>query len=253
MARGKPEEAVRRFIAWLSRRLGPHAVLWTTLAVGGLLVVGLTALASEVYESVVEADGVAALDHPVLDGAVDLRTPVLAVAVTAYTDVGGPVGMPVLAAVVMLLLSLRRRSWLPVVLIATAAAGSLAMTVAGKDLVGRNRPPLESAVPPYEYSPSFPSGHTLNATVIAGIVGYLVFLRLETRAARVLTIVAAAAFAVSMGLSRVFLGHHWLTDVMAAWFLGLAWLSLVILAHRLFLMVRAQRRGRDPVEAGRIQ
>jgi membrane-associated phospholipid phosphatase len=49
---------------------------------------------------------------------------------------------------------------------------------------------------------------------------------------------------VVMGLSRVFLGHHWLTDVVFAWLLGSAWLALIITAHRLFLTVR---RGRaDP-------
>jgi membrane-associated phospholipid phosphatase len=40
------------------------------------------------------------------------------------------------------------------------------------------RPPLADAVPPYESSPSFPSGHALNSTVIAGIVGYLMLRRL---------------------------------------------------------------------------
>jgi membrane-associated phospholipid phosphatase len=47
-----------------------------------------------------------------------------------------------------------------------------------------------------------------------------------------------------MGLSRVFLGHHWLTDVIFAWLLGAAWLALVITSHRLFLTLRrAQPSG----------
>jgi undecaprenyl-diphosphatase len=170
-----------------------------------------------------------------------LRSPGLDVLVTAYTDVGGTIGMPILAVTAAVVLSVRRRSWTPAILIVAAGAGSLLMTIAGKRLIGRTRPDLTDAVPPYEYSASFPSGHSLNSIVIAGIVAYLVILRLKTTRARILTAAAAAFFALSMGLSRVYLGHHWLTDVLAAWTLGAAWLTLIITAHRLYLTVRKQR------------
>ena len=119
-----------------------------------------------------------------------------------------------------------------------AAVGSLAMTTTGKAFIGRTRPPLSDAVPPYETSPSFPSGHTLNATVITAVVVYLLLRRLESAWARTTTIVLGAVFVVTMGLTRVFLGHHWLTDVVAGWALGLGWAAAVITAHRLFLTVR---------------
>ena len=157
--------------------------------------------------------------------------------------------MPLLALTVMGALAYRRRSWTPVILIVTAGLGSLLMTIAGKRLIGRTRPDLSDAVPPYEYSASFPSGHSLNAVVIAGIVAYLIILRLKTARSRILTGAAAAVFAAAMGLSRVYLGHHWLTDVLAAWALGAAWLALVITAHRLYLTVR-KRRARGEVPAG---
>jgi membrane-associated phospholipid phosphatase len=229
--------AARRF----SRILGPHSALILTLLIGAVLAVSLTAVFAEVYESVVEADGVAGLDHPVLDAAKSVRSPALDATATAYTDVGGTVGMPILALTATIVLALRRRSWTPVILIVIAAAGSLLMTIAGKQLIGRTRPELTDAVPPYEYSASFPSGHSLNSVVIAGLVAYLVILRLKSRRSRLLTAILAAAFAATMGLSRVYLGHHWLTDVLAAWALGAAWLALVITAHRLYLTARIHR------------
>ena len=225
--------AARRVERWI----GPHGVLAVTLLVGGVLVVGLTAASAEVYEAVVEADGVAGLDQPVLDAAVAGRTPALDAVVTAYTDLGGPVGMPILASIAAIAMAWIWRRWTPIVLMAAAAAGSLLMTVAGKALVDRARPPLAAAVPPYESSPSFPSGHSLNAVVLAGVVAYLLVSHQRTARARVLTAGAAGLFAVTMGLTRVFLGHHWLTDVLVAWTLGLAWLTLVITAHRLYLTV----------------
>ena len=77
--------------------------------------------------------------------------------------------------------------------------------------------------------------------MIAGVVAYLLVRRQRRRWVRVTTITAAAVFALLMGLSRVYLGHHWLTDVLVSWTLGLAWLTIVVVAHRLFLTVTRRR------------
>jgi undecaprenyl-diphosphatase len=215
-----------------------NLVLVLTALFGGLVVVGMVALTAQVYESVVEADGLAGLDRPVLDAAVGMRSSGLDHVVTLYTDVGGPVGMPVLALLATLVMVVRWRSRTPVILMVIAAVGSLAMTIAGKDLVARARPPQTLAVPPFESSPSFPSGHTLNATVLTGVAVYLVLRRVESARGRAAVVVAGVLFVLTMGLSRVFLGHHWLTDVVAGWALGLAWVAVVVTAHRLRLTVR---------------
>lgn len=222
--------------AWGSA--APHAVLLLTVAVG----LGTAALmgsgAGEVHEAVTDDDGIAGLDQPVLDRAVQARSGGLTQVVQLFTDLGGPVGMPVLATVVTLGLALRWRSWTPVVLTAVTAAGSLLMTVLGKSAVGRERPPLAEAIPPFETSYSFPSGHSLNAMALAGIVAYLLVIHEQRRRTRTVTVVLAAAFAVAMGLSRVYLGHHWLTDVVVAWLLAVGWLALVVTGHRLWVTVR---------------
>lgn len=228
-----------RGAAPLERWLGPSSALVLILLVGGGVAAVLASASAGIYQSVLGDTGVAALDRPVLDLAVSSRQDLLDTVVVAYTEIGGPIGMTILSISVMVLLAVRRRSWIPVVLMPAAAAGSLGMTIAGKDMIGRLRPPLELAIPPYESSPSFPSGHSLNALVIAGIVAYLLAIRQHHGRTRVVTVLLAALFAVAMGLSRVYLGHHWLTDVLVAWTLGLAWLAVIIAAHRIFLTFRS--------------
>ena len=226
-----------RIGAWI----GPRATLVLTLVVGMVAVITLSAAAAQVYEAVTEADGVAGLDEPMLDAAISIREPWLNVAATAFTDVAGVTIMPIIAVTVMVLLALRRSSWTPVILIVAAGVGSLLMTIVGKRLIGRTRPSLADAVPPFEHSPSFPSGHTLNAVVIAGIIAYLLVLRRKHQASRIAIITVAFAFAATVAATRVYLGHHWFTDVLAAFCLGLAWLALVITAHRLYLTIRKSR------------
>ena len=255
-----PTRAGRLFVALVTRVALVVGRVWRwslanlalvlTLGIGGVVVVAATALAGEVYDEVADSQGVAAFDQPVLDAAVATRTPARDLWVTRFTDLGGTVGMPVIALVVVVVLTLTRRSWLPVVLMVAAAAGSLAMTVLGKDLVGRARPPAALAVPPLETSPSFPSGHTLNATVVLGVIAYLLVLGLRRRRARLAVGVVLALLVVAMGLSRVWLGHHWLTDVLAGWLLGLAWLGTVVTGHRVKVTLdRRQRSARSGDQA----
>lgn len=239
----RPGRAVAQRVDQASRRIGTRAALLITLAIGALVALALSFVASRVYDAVTDSDGIAGFDQPILQTAIQVRSPALDAIVTGYTDIAGPIGMPIIAAAAIFILSLRRRSWTPAILIAAAGLGSLAMTIAGKDIIGRVRPPLPEAVPPYEYSASFPSGHTLNAVAVVGTIAYLLILRQRSTSARTLTITAAVLFGLTIGLSRVFLGHHWFTDVVAAWLLGAAWLALVITAHRLYITAR---RTRDP-------
>lgn len=111
-----------------------------------------------------------------------------------------------------------------------------------KHLVDRERPtwpdPFETLT-----SPSFPSGHSM-----AGIYGYVVFgivalALLDRRWPGVLLI----AFGMLMGPSRVLLGVHWPTDVLAGWLLAGAWISACAAA---VLWVRESRRERRPQPAG---
>lgn len=223
--------------------LSPAQVLWLSLGAGLVVLVAGTAATAAIYDAVTDADGISLLDRPALDLVLSIRSPGLTGLAHLLAILGGQLGMTALATAVTLGLSWRWRTWTTVVLVAVTAAGSVAMTVVGKVVVGRVRPPLVDALPPFENSPSFPSGHSLNAVAIAGILAYVLVRRLEQTWQRALTVAAAVVFSVLMGLSRVYLAQHWLTDVLVAWALAVAWLSVVVTAHRIFLSLR--RRPTD--------
>ena len=236
------------FVEWLRR---PLILLLVISAVGLGLATLLGWAFGEVYEAVTENNGIAGFDQPVLDAMVASRTPAFTTLVNGFTQTGGPIGMPIIAVVVTVILMRVSKAVRPLILTLVAAGGSLAMTLAIKGLVGRSRPPLAEAVPPFESSASFPSGHTLNAIVITGILVYSTLLVVRTNRARWWTVIGGGTYAIAIGLSRVYLGHHWLSDVVGAWLLGLAWLAVVIVAHRLaHAYATRTRRTEDPAIAG---
>nr|WP_264357269.1 phosphatase PAP2 family protein [Pseudarthrobacter sp. MM222] len=208
------------------------------MLIGGVVVVVLALWSAEVYDNVVDDAGLANLDKPTLAFMEQLRSPGLDSFVTGFTNIGGGIGMPILASILTAWLIWSSRTWRPLILIGGAAAVSTTATTLGKRLIGRNRPDHTDAVPPYESSPSFPSGHTLNTTVVIGLVVYLACLQVKQTITRVGLIAAGAIFIGAMGMSRVYLGHHWMTDVIMGWVLGLAWVGIVVLAHRLFHALR---------------
>ena len=230
----------------LTRYLTTHALLAVTAILGGLVILALTAASAGVYDAVAEKDGVSGLDQPTLDHVIAMRTPLANQVLTVFTHLGGLLLMTLITSTVTLLMVWRWRSPTPLILMIIAVAGSLTFTSVGKAIVGRARPPLSDAVPPYEHAFSFPSGHTLNSTVIAGMVAYLVASRLTSRLGIALCVVLSVVWAAAMGFSRIFLGHHWLTDVIFAWFLGLAWLAVLITAHRMVLALRRADSSREP-------
>ena len=228
----------------LSRAIGPHRALIGTLVFGGTLAAAATELAARTYDAVTGEDGIAALDLPAQRGVKRVRSRWLDDTAAGIAYLFGPVGMPILTVAAALALSLRRRELAPFVLISAAGAGALALTVRDKRLVDRVRPPRYAAIPPYDRSPSFPSGHTLNATAVTGTLAYLLALRQRDTRRQAATFGAAGTVSVIVGLSRVLLGAHWLSDVIFGWCAGVGWVAAIVTSDRLFLtsLDRLRRR-----------
>lgn len=240
---------ILQLLRWLSERSRGTWVLVIVLVAAGGLVALLVNGAGEILESIGDEEGIALWDRPVLDWAIGLRNPTLTAAMLWFTDTGGPIWQPIILAVVSLVLWWRWRDPTPVVLVLVVQVVAILTSLTAKNVIGRARPPQMDAVPPYETSPSFPSGHTLQAFAAAGIVCYLLIRHLWDRPAwqRVLIALFGLFYASVMAFSRVYLGYHWLTDVLAAAVLGLAWVAIVVACHRVWRTIR-QRRADGPIE-----
>ncbi len=92
--------------------------------------------------------------------------------------------------------------------------------------------------------PTFPSGHTTSATVFAACCVWALAPRLRTRGQTAALCIGAGIYAVTVGLTRVWLGVHWPTDVVGGWLFGVAWTALaawaLILARRLWFPQRGR-------------
>lgn len=180
-------------------------------------------------DSATESDGLAALDPEFTADLVSDRTPVLTALARALTFVGDvPVLIVIMLIAVFVLWRWTRGLRAPALLL-FAMAGSAALSYGVKALVERRRPGSMFVLGPVDTSFAFPSGHTLNSTVLFVTLAALVWVRLRSSAARAALVASAVAMSVGIGLSRVYLGYHWATDVLAGWTVAVTWLALVLL------------------------
>jgi undecaprenyl-diphosphatase len=154
----------------------------------------------------------------------------LVAVVKAITWLGsdGVLWMVVGAAAVVLAL---RRQWRLAVYLLVTGAGALILDPVLKSLVGRLRPVVAHPIA-HGTGNSFPSGHSLGSIVCYGAVLF-VFLPVARGRWRTTFIAVTVALVALIGVSRILLGVHYLSDVVGAWAVGIAWLGLTTFAFEL--------------------
>jgi undecaprenyl-diphosphatase len=113
------------------------------------------------------------------------------------------------------------------VLVAAAALGGVGLDEVMKWHFKRARPDLPWAFV-HEHSFSFPSGHSVMAMVMYGVIVYKTQNKLRSKGARAALMVGAFLMVAGIGLSRVYLGVHYPSDVAGGYFVGAVWLAAVI-------------------------
>lgn len=101
--------------------------------------------------------------------------------------------------------------------------GSAITAFAIKYLAHRQRPPMAMI---QETSSSFPSAHAVISVAFYGFVAYLIFRNAKSASAKILIFAVAFVLITLLGFSRLYLGVHYLSDVIAGYLFGLAWFGL---------------------------
>lgn len=235
---------------------GPASLAFPTplgVVVGlALLVLGSVAFGA-LLDGVLENDDLTTVDHPVLEWLVAHRTAWLTAALTGVTNAFGPTLLPIIVAVGCGLWWWRTRRWRDPALLVGAMLLAVGVSSVVKAIVGRPRPDETSmTVPGVESTFSFPSGHTIGAATLVLVLGYLVWSRRGGAGALVAWVVASAALVALVGGSRLYLGYHFTTDVLAGAALAVAVLGVVVLVD-VGLPALAERRAAAGRSPGKIE
>jgi undecaprenyl-diphosphatase len=237
----------QRVQSWLARHGDRLPDRWLTLSV--LVFAAASSLFGGLLEEILDDNGPRHSDSRLLNDAIEHRQSWLTAIARGITELGAwPVAYGVVIALGALTVWRTGRWALPLCSVALLGAGQ-GIRLAVSDAVARPRPPRALWLI-YPGGNSFPSGHTTIATIAYGLAA-LLLLRLltATRLVTVLVSVVAVLLAAAVGVSRVYLGVHWPSDVTAGWTLGAGWLALAATVFCLVRLVRA-RKSVGPPEPG---
>lgn len=146
------------------------------------------------------------------------------------TALGGVAGLTVLTAIVTGYLLTARKAATAVFLVCAVAGGAVVGTLL-KMGFQRPRPDLVAHLVEVNTT-SFPSGHATNSAVVYLTLGALLARTQADRPIRIYIVAVAILLTLTIGFSRVYLGVHWPSDVMAGWIVGGAWAMLCSLVAR---------------------
>jgi undecaprenyl-diphosphatase len=232
-------DCMRKQVSFLASRVRlwlQNPVPFAVLLGAALLYVG--ALVSGLAENVLDNDSIVRVDGWLVHWLAAHRTPAGIGFFDAVSFVGNwEVATLVLLAAVIFLWNRRRRSALAMII---AAIGSEAVVSLGKAGFGRPRPPAVLSVVT-ELDASFPSGHANISVALYALGFYLLFRATRSPRFKRLWLALAFLFPLLIGFSRLYLGAHYLSDVLAGWGVGIWW---AIFALGVFGFTRRRRAAK---------
>jgi undecaprenyl-diphosphatase len=225
--------------AFLAARFSPEGAFGLQLTIGVVLILVASWTFGVLAEDVVRGAAITQVDVRLAHWFHARATPGFTRAMLFVTHWNGLAGSSVMAFLLALWFRRRRyHEWLILTLI--AVPGGMLLNVVLKHVFQRARPSFDDpllTIATY----SFPSGHTAAATVFYGLLACWLSTRARGRTLRALVVLGAAAMVCLVALSRMYLGVHYLSDVLAAALESCAWLTVCITAVSTLRRVRTLR------------
>jgi membrane protein DedA with SNARE-associated domain/membrane-associated phospholipid phosphatase len=224
-------------ITFIQARLSPGSYLGLELTSGAVVLIGASWLFGGVAEDVVHRDPLTLVDVQIAQWFHDHATPVLTQIMLVITHTHDP--LPVTVAVAMLAGYLAwKRNWYWLTCMSLTVPFGMLLNVLVKYSFHRIRPSFEHPLLVVS-SYSFPSGHVAGATLFYGVVAAMLVAQIDAWRWRVMIVLAAVSLVLLVALTRVYLGVHYLSDVLAAFAEALAWLTLCLTGMNTFWHRRA--------------
>jgi membrane-associated phospholipid phosphatase len=209
-------------------KLPPSWVFGLPLILGSLVLITSSWIFGVIAEDIVSKDPLTLIDADINKWFFSRTSPPLTRLMLFVTDLASFTTMIIVYLVLVVLLTWKKL-WYNLVFLSLSIPGGMLLNHMMKVAFHRPRP-LFHLFYSSSLDYSFPSGHTMNATLLYGIIAIFALHVIKRWCWQVFVVLFTVFLVILVALSRVYLGYHYLSDTLAAVAIGIAWLSLCFMA-----------------------
>jgi undecaprenyl-diphosphatase len=190
----------------------------------------------------IRADRLVDFDHTVIRAVQSQEAPYITSIMKFFTEIGSPKIVVILCLFIIFFLYKVLHHRMELLLFIGVVVGSPILNLLLKEIFQRARPDLHVLIEIGGYS--FPSGHAMNAFTVYGILTFLLWRHIFNKSGRTLLLIVSSFFIIMIGVSRIYLGVHYPSDIIGGYFASGFWLAASIWFFQWYMERRPQFTSR---------